>query len=173
MRRDSTGIGVSTIIVAVIVVVIVVLSSLGAYFVINYKQTPSSQDRYLLTFDQIPLCQSPSQSLYNQIFIPWYVTLSNGVNSTTKVQPANSSSLPNPNNGVGGAPNNSTQYATITFYVRNGQYNYTLGPPNYYYVNRTSSSGLVTIDGNNATVDFSLRLASCGSSVTTTTKTSG
>ncbi|MHB1907948.1 MAG: hypothetical protein ACYCQJ_03630 [Nitrososphaerales archaeon] len=171
--KNSIWAGISTIVVTVIIVVIVVLSSFGAYFVMNNNNSSSGsgQSLYTLTFNQIPLCQSPGVSLHDQIFIPWYVTLSNGINNTTKIQPANSS-MPNPNNGVGGTYNKTN--ATITFLVPNGRYKYTLGPPNYYFVNRTSSSGTVIINGNNETVYFMIRLASCGSSVTTvTTNTTG
>jgi hypothetical protein len=170
VSRNSIHVGVSTIVVAIIVVVIVALSSLGGYLVVNYKPTSSSsssQTRYELTFDQISPC-GPSSSL-KAIFVPWYVTLSSGVNSASKVQPTNSSvQAANSANGLGGSPNN-TEYAMITFYVPDGQYNYTIGPPNYFSVNRTSSTGSVSINGGNATVDLNPRLASCGSTVTTTT----
>jgi hypothetical protein len=171
VSRNSIHVGVSTIVVAIIVVVIVALTSIGGYLVVNYKpssSSSSSQTRYELTFDQISPC-GPSSSLYKAIFIPWYVTLSSGVNTTSKVQPTNSSvQAANSANGLGGSPNN-TEYATITFYVPNGQYSYTIGPPNYFSVNRTSSIGSVTINGGNAAVDLNPQLASCGSTVTTTT----
>jgi hypothetical protein len=168
-RRNSfRSIGVSTIVVAVIVVVIVALSSFGVYFVAYFKPASTTQTRYALTFNQISPC-GPSSSLYNTILIPWYVTLSNGINSTSLVQPTNSTvQEANSSNGLGGS-RNYTQYGAVTFFVPSGQYNYTIGPPNYFYVNRTSTSGSVTISGGNSTVDFNPRLSSCGSTVTTTT----
>jgi hypothetical protein len=158
------------------VIVLVALSGFVVY-VGYHKQATSTttQIRYALTFNQISPCPKGTSN-YNTILIPWYATLSNGINSTSKVQPTNSSvreANGHAANGLGGYPAN-TPYAMITFYLPSGQYNYTIGPPNYFSVNQTSSSGTVGINGGNATVDFNpvIEHESCGATITTTTATS-
>jgi hypothetical protein len=168
MARIASYSGISSILVVTIIVVIIVVSSLALYFGFNYDLSPPSTTSgvfpYALTFSQYSICPA-SSSLYNSTYVPWSVTLSNGVNITTKVQPANSA-VPNSSSSITGMPYNK-QYSTITFYVANGLYSYTLGPRNFY-VNQTSTSGSVTINGNNATVYVNFEPYSCGAEVTTT-----
>ena len=61
-------------------------------------------------------------------------------------------------------------YSSISFSVPNGTYNYTINPANDFENSQTgASSGTITINGNNVTVYVHFKLASCGSTITTTT----
>ncbi len=170
MARIVSHSGVSSILVAIIIVAIVVASILGLYISLNYHlispyTTSGTSARHALTFSQYSICPS-SSSLYNSTFIPWSVALSNSVNTTTKFQPANGA-VPNSSSYVTSVPYNK-QYSSIAFYVPNGHYSYVLGPWNFY-VNQTSTSGSVTLNGDNTTVFVNFEPYSCGSEVTTTT----
>jgi len=104
---------------------------------------PSGQ--FELVFRQIALCP-------NLGFIaPWKVVLSNGESM---------SAPPNANfsDGVayGGSP---TFPSTITFYVTNGNYVFSVTPANLL----TPATGNVTVDNQTAVVTLGQELSSCGS----------
>jgi hypothetical protein len=129
--------------------------------------TTGKSGLYFLSFNQTAVC-GPGSSLYGDYFIPWSVTLTGGSSySITKAQPPNS----NPSNGFTSTKNDS--YSSISFSVPDGTYNYTIDPINDFENAQTyASSGTITINGDNVTVYVRVNLASCGSTITTTTFTS-
>ena len=126
--------------------------------------TVSNTGPYLLSFNQTIFC-GPGSSLYGVYFIPWSVTLTSGSYEITKAQPPNSTGT---SNYFTSTKNQS--YSSISFSVPDGRYNYTINPTNDFENRQTgASSGTITINGNNATVYVRPNLASCGSTITTTT----
>lgn len=173
---------------ALVVIVLVIIVGVGVYFNTTFEATrtiintssnnpvtnsnPSSTNHataintvlYQLSFIQAVVC-GPGASLYGDYFIPWSVTLtSNSSFNATIVQPPNS----NLSNGYTSTKNES--YASISFSVPNGTYNYTLNPVNDVVNSQTwASSGTIKINGSEVTVYVEFNLLTCGSAVTATT----
>ena len=175
MTKSAISTGITLTVVALIVIVgtgIYLSSNLNASITsttsthvattITTKKTTSNSSLYQLKFNQTGICR-PGTSLYGAYFIPWSVTLTSGSYNATKTQPPNS----NLSNGFTSTRNAS--YSFISFLVPNGTYNYTLNPVNNFENSQGFTSGTATINGDNVTVYVSFNLASCGSTVSTTT----
>ena len=184
LARDKGAI--STSISALIVIALITIIGLSVYFNDTFNSTSttykasdspstgSSQDitinsgLYLLSFNQTAMC-GPNTGLYGSYFIPWSVTLTaSSYRETTKAQPPGSTGTPN-----GFTSTKDASYSSISFSVPDGTYSYTLNPTNDFENSQTgASSGTITINGNNVTVYVHFNLASCGSTITTTTESS-
>ncbi len=173
--NKAISLGVS----ALTVIILVLTVGFGLFIIDTFNATSttnntsgtnhvatSSTGLYQLSFNQTVICR-PGTSLYGAYFIPWSVTLASGSSfNTTKVQPPNS----NLSNGFTSTKNES--YASISFSVADGTYNYTINPTNDFESAQTgASSGTLTINGNNVTINVHFNLASCGSTITTTALT--
>jgi hypothetical protein len=124
------------------------------------QTTPSNPSTlYELTFQQVPEC--PYGSLAGVYLAPWSVTL----NGTTITNP--------PSGVVGGAGFSSTNstYSTIVFSVPSGTYSYVVGPSQAYLAG-AGQARTVNVYGNDTSVKVDQDLASCGSTVTTTSTSS-
>jgi hypothetical protein len=135
-----------------IVLVVLVAGSLGiGYFVGSTQRVATTVSVYApfkLVFQQIATCQNMGY------IAPWKVVLSDGESMTA---PPNAT-LPG-YYGVG-----TTNPSTITFYVANGNYTFSVTPAGPL----TPASGNVTVDGQDVVVSLGQVIASCGSSTTST-----
>jgi hypothetical protein len=157
MRSRSSGIGNTGVVAGIIMVAVI----LGACDVVALTFEPgqstissshSVQTRlYNVTFMQSGAC---SPAVYT---VPWSVTLG----SRTEAQPPNAT-LPVPNGSYGAGPEPPSLF-TITFTsVPDGIYNYTIAPADAF----SMSSGTVTVNGANLTVNVEVSTIAC-----TTTET--
>lgn len=105
-----------------------------------------ASDAYELVFRQVTACPNIGY------FAPWNVTLSNGQSIT-----ALNANFSQP---YSGSPNNPS---IITFVVPNGNYSYTVTPPNRF----TPGAGTVIVDNQEVVINLEVFMASCGSTTTT------
>jgi len=108
------------------------------------KASSNSSELYELRFNQTSPCSPP---IY---FIPWSVTLGNGMSIAEP---------PHDNFSECCAGSQSyTNYSSIVFSVPNGNYTFSTNGPQFF-----TESGNVSVDSKDVTVMLEQELASCGS----------
>ena len=139
-----------------IVLVVLVAGSLGVgYFVGSTQRVTTTATVYgpfKIVFQQIAKCPNIGY------LAPWSIVLSNGESITA---PANGTSVES-GSFESGSPNNPS---TITFYVTNGNYTFSVTPAS---IMLTPATGTVTVDNQDVVVTLQQggEPFSCGSSST-------
>lgn len=136
----------------VTVSVLLIVAAASGYYVgsrnIATTTITVSGVRFYLMFNQVSRCPNLGY------LAPWRVSLSDGEVA---------SAFPPYTNDTECCSASPTNPPTITFHVPNGNYTYEVSPSNEL----SPANGSVAVNGQNATVELSQEIASCGSTTAT------